>query len=91
MARFRNKKKVFVKPVSKKQQATVDHVTGDKIPRSFVFSRCRLPGPLRQLQADLRKLMLKVQEKKPNFNMGNGISITCKYKKDYAEMITKTT
>ncbi|ONH93926.1 hypothetical protein PRUPE_8G261200 [Prunus persica] len=58
MARFRNKKKVFVKPVSKKQQATVDHVTGDKIPRSFVFSRYRLPGPLKQLQADLRKLML---------------------------------
>ncbi|CAB4291829.1 unnamed protein product [Prunus armeniaca] len=58
MARFRNKKKVFVKPVSKKQQATVDHVTGDKIPRSFVFSRFRLPGPLKQLQADLRKLML---------------------------------
>ncbi|BFG43365.1 hypothetical protein CerSpe_296390 [Prunus speciosa] len=56
MARFRNKKKVFVKPVSKKKQATVDHVTGDKIPRSFVFSRCRLPGPL-QLQADLRKFL----------------------------------
>lgn len=47
-----------MKPVSKKQQATVDHVTGDKIPRSFVFSRYRLPGPLKQLQADLRKLML---------------------------------
>ncbi|KAL7199116.1 hypothetical protein ACSBR2_021404 [Camellia fascicularis] len=28
-----------------------------KIPRSFVFSRGKLPGSLRQLQADLRKLM----------------------------------
>ncbi|KAM0998500.1 hypothetical protein ACFX2I_008226 [Malus domestica] len=71
MARFKNKKKVFVKPVSSKKQANVDHVTGDKIPRSFVFSRCKLPGPLRQLQADLRKLMLpytalKLKEKRRN-------------------------
>lgn len=48
-----------MKPVVKKeQQANVDHITGDKIPRSFVFARSKLPGPLRQLQLDLRKLML---------------------------------
>lgn len=52
------KKNLFVKPVAKKQQPSVDHVTGDKIPRSFVFSRGKLPGSLRQLQMDLRKLML---------------------------------
>ncbi|PON63293.1 Brix domain containing protein [Parasponia andersonii] len=73
MARFRNKKrKAFVKPVVKKQhQASVDHITGDKIPKSFVFARGKLPGPLRQLQMDLRKLMLphtalKLREKKRN-------------------------
>lgn len=73
MARFQNKKKrAFVKPVAKKQQQqSVDHITGDKIPRSFVFSRVKLPGPLKQLQADLRKLMLphtalKLKEKKRN-------------------------
>ncbi|KAM1074506.1 hypothetical protein ACFX11_019687 [Malus domestica] len=49
----------------------MDHITGDKIPRSFVFSRCKLPGPLKQLQADLRKLMLpytalKLKEKRRN-------------------------
>ncbi|XP_028085541.1 peter Pan-like protein isoform X2 [Camellia sinensis] len=71
MARFRNKKKVFIKPVLKKKQPDVDHITGDKIPRSFVFSRGKLPGSLRQLQADLRKLMLpytalKLKEKKRN-------------------------
>ncbi|TQD95178.1 hypothetical protein C1H46_019201 [Malus baccata] len=54
----RCRKKVFVKSVSTKKQANMDHITGDKIPRSFVFSRCKLPGPLKQLQADLRKLML---------------------------------
>jgi ribosome biogenesis protein SSF1/2 len=47
-----------VKPVVKKKQPTVDHITGDKIPKSFVFARGKLPGPLRQLQMDLRKLML---------------------------------
>ncbi|KAF7154614.1 hypothetical protein RHSIM_Rhsim01G0243400 [Rhododendron simsii] len=70
MARFRNKKKAFVKPVMKKQP-TVDHITGDKIPKSFVFSRGKLPGSLRQLQMDLRKLMLpytalKLKEKRRN-------------------------
>lgn len=70
MARFRNKKAAFVKPVMKKQP-TVDHITGDKIPKSFVFSRGKLPGSLRQLQMDLRKLMLpytalKLKEKRRN-------------------------
>ncbi|XP_059623139.1 peter Pan-like protein isoform X2 [Cornus florida] len=71
MARFRNKRKVFVKPVVKKNQPSVDHITGDKIPKSFVFSRGKLPSALRQLQMDLRKLMLphtalKLKEKKRN-------------------------
>ncbi|KAI5675191.1 hypothetical protein M9H77_06141 [Catharanthus roseus] len=71
MARFRNKKrKPFVKPFVQKQ-ANVDHITGDKIPKSFVFSRGKLPGSLRQLQMDLRKLMLpftalKLKEKRRN-------------------------
>ncbi|KAH9730450.1 Peter Pan-like protein [Citrus sinensis] len=72
MARFRNsKKKGFVKSFVKKKQPTVDHITGDKIPKSFVFSRGKLPGPLRQLEMDLRKLMLphtalNLKEKKRN-------------------------
>ncbi|KAJ6873456.1 peter Pan-like protein [Populus alba x Populus x berolinensis] len=72
MARLRNKnRKMFVKPTSKKKQADVDHITGDKIPKSFVFARGKLPGPLRQLQMNLRKLMLpftalKLKEKKRN-------------------------
>lgn len=49
---------MFVKPISNKKQANVDHITGDKIPKSFVFARGKLPGSLRQLQMDLRKLML---------------------------------
>jgi len=71
MARFRNnKKKAFVKPIMKKQPS-VDHITGDKIPKSFVFSRGKMPGSLRQLQVDLRKLMLpytalKLKEKRRN-------------------------
>lgn len=52
------KRNMFVKPVVKKKQTSVDHITGNKIPKSFVFSRGKLPGPLRQLQMDLRKLML---------------------------------
>ncbi|KAJ4877449.1 Peter Pan-like protein [Raphanus sativus] len=52
-------------------QANVDHVTGDKIPKSFVFSRTKLPGSVKQLQMDLRKLMLpytalSLKEKKRN-------------------------
>ncbi|KAK9280780.1 hypothetical protein L1049_003669 [Liquidambar formosana] len=73
MARLHNKKKkAFVKPaVKKQQQAGVDHITGDKVPKSFVFARGKLPGPLKQLQTDLRKLMLpftalKLKEKKRN-------------------------
>lgn len=71
MARFRKNKKVpFVKPNAKKQ-LSVDHITGDKLPKSFVFCRGKLPGVLRQLQMDLRKLMLpytalKLKEKKRN-------------------------
>ncbi|KAL6500318.1 hypothetical protein OROHE_025684 [Orobanche hederae] len=71
MARFRNKnRKPFVRPTIRKQP-TVDHVTGDKIPKSFVFCRGKLPGALRQLEMDLRKLMLpytalKLKEKKRN-------------------------
>ncbi|XP_068648243.1 peter Pan-like protein [Aristolochia californica] len=70
MARFRNKSKwTSVKRVVKKP--TVDHVSGDKIPKSFVFSRGKLPHSLKQLQMDLRKLMLphtalKLKEKKRN-------------------------
>ncbi|KAM5564045.1 peter Pan-like protein [Rosa sericea] len=71
MARFNNKRKPFVKPIAKKKLATVDHITGDKIPKSFVFSRGRLPGPLRQLKADLKQLMnphtaLNLKEKRRN-------------------------
>lgn len=60
-----------MKPIAKKKLTTVDHVTGDKIPWSFVFSRGRLPGPLRQLKADLRKLLnpftaLNLKEKRRN-------------------------
>ncbi|KAF2315433.1 hypothetical protein GH714_039227 [Hevea brasiliensis] len=65
------KRKISVKPVVKKNQGNVDHVTGDKIPKSFVFSRGKLPGPLKQLHMDLRKLMLpytalNLREKKRN-------------------------
>ena len=55
----RNRKKMVVKPIVKnKQLPTVDQVTGKKIPQSFVFSRTKLPASLRQLEMDLRKLML---------------------------------
>ncbi|VAH91132.1 unnamed protein product [Triticum turgidum subsp. durum] len=60
--------------VARKQQAVlanVDQVTGERIPKSFVFSRGKLPSTLRHLQQDLRKLMLpytalKLKEKKRN-------------------------
>lgn len=56
---IQKKTKVFVKNMVRKQPSGgVDHVTGDKIPRSFVFSRGKLPAPLRQLLMDLRKMML---------------------------------
>ncbi|XAR58437.1 hypothetical protein NMG60_11013823 [Bertholletia excelsa] len=87
MARFRNKKrKVFVKPVAKRKQPSVDHITGDKIPKSFVFSRGKLPNSLRQLQMDLRKLMLpytalNLKEKRRNnlkdfLNVAGPIGVT---------------
>ncbi|EPS57836.1 hypothetical protein M569_16981 [Genlisea aurea] len=73
MARFRNRKrKPFVNTkIKKQQQPSVSHVTGDKIPKSFVFSKGKVPGVLRQLQMDLRKLMLpftalKLKEKRRN-------------------------
>ncbi|CAO2038863.1 unnamed protein product [Urochloa humidicola] len=45
----------------RKQQAAlanVDQIRGAKIPKSFVFSRGKLPSTLRHLQQDLRKVML---------------------------------
>ncbi|XP_057549180.1 peter Pan-like protein isoform X2 [Amaranthus tricolor] len=74
MARFRNRKrsKIVVKSnLKNKQLPTVDQVTGKKIPQNFVFSRTKLPSSLRQLEMDLRKLMLpytalKLKEKKRN-------------------------
>ncbi|KAL2540495.1 Peter Pan-like protein [Abeliophyllum distichum] len=57
MARFRNKqRKPFVKPIVK-IQPTVDHITGDKIPKTFVFSRGKLMLPF---------TALKLKEKKCN-------------------------
>ncbi|OEL35875.1 Peter Pan-like protein [Dichanthelium oligosanthes] len=58
----------------RKQQAAlanVDQITGAKIPKSFVFSRGKLPSTLRHLQQDLRKVMLpytalNLKEKKRN-------------------------
>lgn len=52
-------------------QSDVQHITGDKVPKSFVISRGKLPPPARQLQLDLRKLMLphtalNLKEKKKN-------------------------
>ncbi|KAL2945361.1 Peter Pan-like protein [Bienertia sinuspersici] len=74
MGRFHNRKrkKIVVKPIVKnKQLPTVDQITGKKIPQSFVFSRNKLPSSLKQLEMDLRKLMLpytalKLKEKKRN-------------------------
>ncbi|KAL8162699.1 hypothetical protein V2J09_014188 [Rumex salicifolius] len=67
------RKKKMIVPVVKNKQPTVDQVTGEKIPKSFVFSRSRtkLPSSLRHLEMDLRKLMLpytalKLKEKKRN-------------------------
>ncbi|CAA6654302.1 unnamed protein product [Spirodela intermedia] len=58
MARLRNtRRKPFHKPVVVKNKPAVDQVTGEKIPKSFVFARGNLPGPLKQLKLDLRKLM----------------------------------
>lgn len=49
---------VIKKPKQPQEQPSVDPITGKKIPKSFVFSRGKLPAPLKQLQMDLRKLML---------------------------------
>ncbi|MCL7024828.1 hypothetical protein MKW94_030019, partial [Papaver nudicaule] len=64
----------------------VNHVTGDKIPKSFVFSRGKLSGSLKQLLKDLRELMLpytalKLKEKKRNnlkdfLNVAGSLGVT---------------
>eukprot|EP01018_Ginkgo_biloba_P038109 Gb_33229 [translate_table: standard] len=68
MGRSRRKKK---HTQSKNLQSDVQHTTGEKVPKSFVISRGKLPPLLRQLQLDLRKLMLphtalNLKEKKKN-------------------------
>ncbi|KAL6339840.1 hypothetical protein AAG906_034928 [Vitis piasezkii] len=94
MARFRNnKKKGFVKPVGKKQPG-VDHVTGEKIPHSIVFSRGKLPGSLKQLQMDLRKLMLpytavNLKEKRRN-NLKDFLNIAGPLGVTHFLMLSKT-
>ncbi|RXH90243.1 hypothetical protein DVH24_032600 [Malus domestica] len=93
MAHFKNKK-VFVKLVSTKKQANMDHITGDKIPRRFVFSRRKLPGPLNQLQDDLRKLMLpytalKLKEKRRN-NLRNILVVAGPMGVTHFLMLSKT-
>lgn len=64
---------VIIKKNNKQPEAqpSIDPITGKKIPKSFVFSRGKLPVPLKQLQMDLRKLMLpytalSLKEKKRN-------------------------
>ncbi|XP_052205730.1 peter Pan-like protein [Diospyros lotus] len=95
MARFCNKKKkAFVKPVVKRKQTSVDQITGEKIPKSFVFSRGKLPGSLRQLQIDLRKLMLpftalKLKEKKRN-NLKDFLNIAGPMGVTHFLMLSKT-
>lgn len=54
---MQSRRKPFHKPVVVKNKPAVDQVTGEKIPKSFVFARGILPGPLKQLKLDLRKLM----------------------------------
>ncbi|XP_072975119.1 peter Pan-like protein isoform X1 [Typha angustifolia] len=71
MARFKNKRNARAKPPVVNKQPSVDQVSGDKIPKSFVFARGKLPGPLKQLELDLRRMMLpytalKLKEKKRN-------------------------
>jgi len=66
----------------RKQQAAlanVDQITGAKIPKSFVFSRGKLPSTLRHLQQDLRKVMLpytalNLKEKKRN-NLNDFVNV----------------
>ncbi|XP_020215349.1 peter Pan-like protein isoform X2 [Cajanus cajan] len=62
---------IIKKPKQPQEQPSVDPITGKKIPKSFVFSRGKVPAPLKQLQMDLRKLMLpytalSLREKKRN-------------------------
>lgn len=60
---LQQKKKVaFVKPVGKKQQQqnVVDHITGDRILKSFVFSRGKLPGSLKTVAGRLEKTYASV-------------------------------
>ncbi|KAJ1699374.1 hypothetical protein LUZ63_007886 [Rhynchospora breviuscula] len=75
MARWRDRRRqravVKTQVAKNKNQPSVDQVTGGKIPKSFVFARGKLPAPLKQLELDLRKLMLpytalKLKEKKRN-------------------------
>ncbi|XP_006651325.1 peter Pan-like protein [Oryza brachyantha] len=69
--------------VARKQQAAmanVDQVSGARIPKSFVFSRGKLPSTLRHLQQDLRKVMLpytalNLKEKKRN-NLKDFINVS---------------
>lgn len=75
---IQKKKNGFVKPMLKKQK-TVDHVTGDKIPKSFVFSRGKLPASLRHLEMDLRKLMLPHTALKLKVSFSLPFQIPCFY------------
>ncbi|XP_071714669.1 peter Pan-like protein [Rutidosis leptorrhynchoides] len=96
MARFRNKKKMgFVKPAKKQPpQQNVDPVTGDKIPRSFVFSRLKLPGSLKQLQADLRKMMLPYtalnQKEKKSNNLRDFLNVAGPMRVTHFLILSKT-
>lgn len=46
------------KSLGMKKPPGVNQVTGEKVPKSIVFGRGKLPGHLKQLEHDLRKLML---------------------------------
>jgi len=65
MGRSRRRKK------HTQERVVQSDTTGNKVPKSFVISRGKLPPPVRQLQLDLRKLMLpytalNLKEKKKN-------------------------
>ncbi|KAK7361907.1 hypothetical protein VNO77_03999 [Canavalia gladiata] len=49
---------VFKSQTQPQQEATVNPITGKEILKGFAFSRGKLPKPLKQLQMDLKKLML---------------------------------
>ncbi|KAB2602446.1 peter Pan-like protein [Pyrus ussuriensis x Pyrus communis] len=84
------KKNVCVKSVSTKKQANMDHIIGDKIPRRFVFSRCKLPGPLKQLQADLRKLVLPYTAFKLKNNLRDFLNVVGPMGVTHFLMLSKT-